>query len=109
MAMVEFADIDAALRMKRRLAGEPEPDLDLNRGLIGRSSRIDIPLRDRHVLRKAAEQLRVLGERLDVITRRSELDETAALLMAKGEIFRVKKAITEAHGNTNKNGTFRGA
>lgn len=106
--MVQFANIGEALQAKRRLAGE-EDDLDpVNRALVGNSARIDIPLRDRYIVGKAAEQLRSLADRLDMLSRRGELDETAVLIMAKSEISRACIAIRTAHGNANKNGTFPG-
>lgn len=106
--MVEFANIEAAFEMKRRLNGDTGQD-PVDRGIIGNSSRIDLPLRDRHILRKAAEHLRALGDTLDILTRRSESGETALLLQAKIDISRFNRAIRDIHGQTNKNGTFRGS
>ena len=61
---------------------------------------------DRRAIAEVSRHLKELGERLEALSRRADLSETAVLLESMIEIKSASARIRETHGATNKNGTF---
>lgn len=104
--MVAVNNYTEVLEMRKRLDEGSQDQVDRNVVKKG-AVRIDIPLRDRFTLRATAQLLRALGDRLEHVSHRSELDETMVLLTAWSETTNVVRKIRDLSTEKNKNGTLK--
>jgi len=89
--------LDQAIDMKRRPQMDELTEHDLK--MIGSFVRLEIPMSDIYKLRKVAEHLRGLADKIDNTTRRTDLSVRAILMELKFEASltatRIKKQYPE--------------
>lgn len=87
---------EEVMAMKRR----PDPNglSEMDKDIIGETCRIEIPFRDVHKMRLAAELLRGYADSLDFTSRRTDWSVRMILLSLREEARAINKRLREAKG-----------
>lgn len=87
---------EEVMAMKRK--PDPTELSQMDKDIIGDTCRIEIPFRDIHKMRVAAELLRGYADSLDFNSRRTDLPVRTILLSLREEARAINKRLREAKG-----------